>query len=94
LAREPTAASSCGAGRQVQLGGYGSSYLPSEINAAFLWAQLESAAAITQKRIDIWQQYHQAFASLEAQGKVRRPIIQMHVSIMLIYTALAQLRRP
>jgi len=27
------------------------------------------------KRIDIWQQYHQAFASLEAQGKVRRPII-------------------
>ena len=53
----------------------GSSYLPSEINAAFLWAQLESAAAITQKRIDIWQQYHQAFASLEAQGKVRRPII-------------------
>jgi len=58
---EPTAASSCGAGRQVQLD-IGSSYLPSEINAAFLWAQLESAAAITQKRIDIWQQYHQAFA--------------------------------
>lgn len=53
----------------------GSSYLPSEINAAFLWAQLESAAAITQKRIDIWQQYHQAFANLEAIGKVRRPII-------------------
>ncbi len=53
----------------------GSSYLPTEINAAFLWAQLESAAVITQKRIDIWQQYHQAFASLEAQGKVRRPII-------------------
>lgn len=53
----------------------GSSYLPSEINAAFLWAQLEEAEAITQKRIDIWQQYHQAFAELEAQGKVRRPII-------------------
>lgn len=53
----------------------GSSYFPSEINAAFLWAQLESAAAITHKRIDIWQQYHQAFAELEAQGKVRRPII-------------------
>jgi dTDP-4-amino-4,6-dideoxygalactose transaminase len=56
----------------------GSSYLPSEINAAFLWAQLESAAAITHKRLDIWQQYHQAFAELEAQGKVRRPIIPAH----------------
>lgn len=53
----------------------GSCYFPSEINAAFLWAQLELAAAITQKRINIWQQYHQAFAELEAQGKVRRPII-------------------
>jgi dTDP-4-amino-4,6-dideoxygalactose transaminase len=53
----------------------GSSYLPSEINAAFLWAQLEEAEAITQKRIDIWKEYHQAFAELEAQGKVRRPII-------------------
>ncbi len=53
----------------------GSSYLHSEINAAFLWAQMESAAAITQNRIDIWQKYHQAFAGLEAQGKVRRPII-------------------
>lgn len=53
----------------------GSSYLPSEINAAFLWAQLEQAEAITHKRIDIWQEYHQAFAELEVQGKVRRPII-------------------
>ncbi len=53
----------------------GSSYLPSEINAAFLWAQLESASVITQKRIDVWQQYHQAFAESEAIGKVRRPII-------------------
>jgi dTDP-4-amino-4,6-dideoxygalactose transaminase len=53
----------------------GSSYLPSEINAAFLWAQLEAAEAITQKRLEIWEQYHQAFAELESQGKVRRPII-------------------
>jgi len=53
----------------------GSSYLPSEINAAFLWAQLEVAEAITQKRLEIWQQYHQAFAELETQGKLRRPII-------------------
>ena len=53
----------------------GSSYLPSEINAAFLWAQLEAANTITQKRLEIWEKYHQAFVELEAQGKVRRPII-------------------
>ena len=53
----------------------GSSYLPSEISAAFLWAQMEAIETITQKRMDIWQQYHQAFADLETQGKVRRPII-------------------
>jgi len=53
----------------------GSSYLPSEINAAFLWAQLEEAEAITQRRRRVWQQYHEAFVVLEAEGKVRRPII-------------------
>lgn len=53
----------------------GSSYLPSEINAAFLWAQLEAAEMITQKRLQIWRDYHQAFAELETQGKIRRPII-------------------
>lgn len=56
----------------------GSSYLPSEINAAFLWAQLEAAELITQKRLYIWQQYHQAFAELEKQDKVRLPIIPKH----------------
>lgn len=53
----------------------GSSYLHSELNAAYLWAQLESATAITQSRLNIWQRYHQGFADLEAEGKVRRPII-------------------
>ncbi|NER93868.1 MAG: dTDP-4-amino-4,6-dideoxygalactose transaminase [Symploca sp. SIO1B1] len=53
----------------------GSSYLPSEIIAAFLWAQMEQAESITQRRLEIWQQYHQALADLEAQGKIRRPII-------------------
>lgn len=53
----------------------GSSFLPSEINAAFLWAQLELAEAITQKRLHIWQQYHQAFSPLETSSQVRRPII-------------------
>lgn len=53
----------------------GSSYLPSEINAAFLWAQLESSAFITKRRIDIWQNYHEAFSLLETEGKLRRPIV-------------------
>lgn len=53
----------------------GSSYLPSEINAAFLWAQLEEAEAITQRRIAVWRQYHEAFADLEQRGYLRRPII-------------------
>lgn len=53
----------------------GSSYLPSELVAAFLWAQMEEADAITRRRLDIWNTYHQWFASLEEQGKVRRPVI-------------------
>jgi len=53
----------------------GSSYLPGEIIAAFLWAQMEEAEAITQKRLGIWQQYHDALAPLEGSGRVRRPSI-------------------
>ena len=53
----------------------GSSYLPSEIIAAFLWAQLEDAEAITQLRMAIWQRYHEALAPLEAAGKLHRPVI-------------------
>lgn len=53
----------------------GSSYLPSEVIAAFLWAQLEEVNAITQRRLAIWQQYHTAFAELEKKGHARRPII-------------------
>lgn len=53
----------------------GSSYLPGEIIAAFLWAQMEEAEAITKKRLDIWNQYHEAFIPLEITEKLRRPII-------------------
>jgi len=53
----------------------GSSYLPSEIVAAFLWAQLQHAEEITQKRLDIWLQYHQALAIYEEKGLLRRPIV-------------------
>ena len=53
----------------------GSSYLPGEIIAAFLFAQLESADEITQKRLSIWNRYHEGFAELEARGNLRRPMI-------------------
>ncbi len=53
----------------------GSSYLPSEVNAAFLWAQLNEAAAITHQRIQIWQLYHQALSELHDRGKIRCPLI-------------------
>jgi dTDP-4-amino-4,6-dideoxygalactose transaminase len=52
----------------------GSSYLPSDIIAAFLWAQIENVEAINQQRMKIWNWYHRAFADLEKQGAVRRPI--------------------
>ena len=53
----------------------GSSYLPGELTAAFLAAQLEHAEEITQKRLDIWNKYHKIFQDLEKIEKVRRPII-------------------
>lgn len=53
----------------------GSSFLPGEVIAAFLSAQMEEAAAITAARLQLWDSYHQAFAALEAAGRVRRPVI-------------------
>ncbi|HZV74335.1 MAG TPA: dTDP-4-amino-4,6-dideoxygalactose transaminase [Conexibacter sp.] len=51
----------------------GSSYLLSEISAAFLWAQIEQADATTAERRRIWSLYHDAFEDLEQVGLVRRP---------------------
>lgn len=56
----------------------GSSFLPSEIIAAFLHAQMEQAEALTRRRLAIWQRYHEAFADLEAEGIVRRPCVPPH----------------
>jgi len=56
----------------------GSSFLPGELTAAFLWAQLECAQAITAERLAIWARYHSAFAPLEAKGMLRRPVIPEH----------------
>jgi len=56
----------------------GSSYLPSELIAAFLWAQMEEADEITRQRLALWNTYHQWFSDAEKSGRVRRPIIPAH----------------
>jgi dTDP-4-amino-4,6-dideoxygalactose transaminase len=53
----------------------GSSYLPGEIIAAFLWAQMQEADSITARRMAIWNRYHEAFEELEQSGRVRRLVI-------------------
>jgi dTDP-4-amino-4,6-dideoxygalactose transaminase len=53
----------------------GSSYLPSELIAAFLWAQLQGAEDITTRRMDIWNAYHAALAVAESAGQASRPEI-------------------
>jgi dTDP-4-amino-4,6-dideoxygalactose transaminase len=53
----------------------GSSFLPGEITAAFLWAQIQEAQQITKKRLAIWNEYHDAFEQLEQAGRLRRPSI-------------------
>lgn len=53
----------------------GSSFLPGELIAAFLWAQLEEAERITNDRLTIWQRYHELLEPLEQKGLLRRPIV-------------------
>jgi len=53
----------------------GSSFLPGELIAAFLWAQLEEADLITKERLVSWQHYHELLEPLESKGILRRPIV-------------------
>jgi dTDP-4-amino-4,6-dideoxygalactose transaminase len=53
----------------------GSSFVASELAAAFLWAQLECFDWLTEQRLAIWERYHEGFAGLEEAGALRRPII-------------------
>ena len=53
----------------------GSSFLPSELNAAFLWAQLENLKKIQNKRIEIWNNYYQNLKALSFNGYFSLPII-------------------
>jgi dTDP-4-amino-4,6-dideoxygalactose transaminase len=58
----------------------GSSFLPSDIIAAFLWAQLEQAEDITARRRALWNRYHAAFAGLELADRARRPVVPAHAT--------------
>jgi dTDP-4-amino-4,6-dideoxygalactose transaminase len=54
----------------------GSSYLPGEMAAAFLYAQLSNARSITDERLRIWRRYHEAFNGMD--GVARRPVVPPH----------------
>jgi len=53
----------------------GSSYLPSELNAAFLFAQLENVKNVTAKRLEIWEMYYDNLSSLAKKGFIELPTI-------------------
>ncbi len=55
--------------------GYGSSYLPSDINAAYLWGQLQYAEQINEQRLAVWDRYYKELQPLAQQGKVELPIV-------------------
>ena len=54
---------------------FGDSYLPSELNAAYLWAQLEKADEINNNRLETWNIYYEAFRPLMIEQKIELPVI-------------------
>lgn len=54
---------------------YGSSYLPSDLNAAYLWAQLEKADEINNDRLNSWNRYYTELKELAEQGLIELPVI-------------------
>ncbi|MBI3620473.1 dTDP-4-amino-4,6-dideoxygalactose transaminase [Candidatus Roizmanbacteria bacterium] len=71
----------------------GSSYLPSDLTAAFLWAQLEEFEKIMHRRKALWDKYHESFSEAEVKGYLRRPVIpencqsNAHLYYILLPTA-------
>lgn len=53
----------------------GSSYLPSDLNAAYLWAQLEEAEAVHRRRIHSWNLYYELLQDLEEAGHIELPVV-------------------
>lgn len=54
---------------------WGSSYLPSDLNAAYLWAQLFEADKINDNRLETWNKYNKAFKPLAEKGIIELPVI-------------------
>ena len=54
---------------------YGSSYLPSDMNAAYLYAQLEMADDINNARLHIWNRYYEGLKELQEAGKLELPVV-------------------
>lgn len=54
---------------------FGDSYLPSDLNAAYLWAQLEMADEINKNRLNTWNAYNEAFSPLAERGLIDLPVI-------------------
>jgi dTDP-4-amino-4,6-dideoxygalactose transaminase len=74
----------------------GSSFLPGELTAAFLKAQLENVDQFCARRLQLWQRYHEGFEALERSGALRRPVVPEHcranghIYYVLLPTAAAQ----
>jgi dTDP-4-amino-4,6-dideoxygalactose transaminase len=74
----------------------GSSFLPGELTAAFLQAQLEDAGRICETRLALWARYHDALGRFESAGALRRPVVPAHcrsnghIYYVLMPTAAAQ----
>ncbi len=58
----------------------GSSFLPSEVTASFLYAQLESLETIQKRRVEIWDKYYAGLKVLEDRGFLKRPVIRSYSS--------------
>lgn len=54
---------------------YGSSYLPSELNAAYLWAELEMADEINKNRLQSWNHYYNGLQELAEKGNIELPVV-------------------
>ncbi len=54
---------------------FGSSYLPSDLNAAYLWAQLEQADEINDKRLKLWDIYYEELKELAGEGFLELPVV-------------------
>lgn len=57
---------------------FGSSYLPSDMNAAYLWAQFESVDKIFDSRMNAWNTYYEGLKDLADEGKIELPFVPEH----------------